>query len=126
MERFSRLERHHTYLLLTLIATAGYLISGYAALNYQRKDVIKAVLIVAAVFHFLMASLPLLILNKTANELISFYDKLVYTFIMMVLVMCRLTLSFAYGFINVRNNINIRSMPLRYSQLPFAIMDSVV
>lgn len=75
--------------------------SGYASLNYLRKDVIKAILILGAIFHFLIASLPLLILNKTANELISFYDKLVYTFIMMVLVMCRLTLSFAYGFINV-------------------------
>ncbi|CAD8160524.1 unnamed protein product [Paramecium octaurelia] len=101
IERFSRLERHHTYLLLSLVSTAGYLISGYASLNYLRKEVIKAILILGAIFHFLIAALPLLILNKTASDLITFYDKLVYTFIMMVLVMCRLTLSFAYGFINV-------------------------
>lgn len=29
------------------------------------------------------------------------FDKLVYTFIMMVLVMCRLLISFGYAFINV-------------------------
>ena len=86
---------------MSLVSTAGYLISGYASLNYLRKEVIKAILVLGATFHFLIAALPLLILNKTASDLITFYDKLVYTFIMMVLVMCRLTLSFAYGFINV-------------------------
>lgn len=75
--------------------------SGYAALNYLRKEVIRYILILGSIFHFLIAALPLLIYNKTASELLGFYDKLVYTFIMMVLVMCRLLLSFGYSFINV-------------------------
>lgn len=85
--------------------------------SIHRKVVIKCILIVAAFFHLLIAILPLMSLNKNASEILNLYEKLVYTIIMMVLVMCRMTLSFGFGFINVILNIYyyiglcIRSIP---------------
>ena len=45
--------------MLSTVATVGYLISGYASLNYNRKDVLKIVLGVSAMFNFLYAVFPI-------------------------------------------------------------------
>jgi hypothetical protein len=77
------------------------LISGYAALNYKRKDALKMVLCVSSLFNFLYAILPVIKLSTNAISLISFYDRLIHSVIMMILVMGRLVLSFGCGIINV-------------------------
>ena len=58
-------------------------------------------MILGGFFNFLIAALPLLMLNANSKEFIGLYDRLVYTLVMMILVMCRLTLSFGYAFIIV-------------------------
>lgn len=88
--------------MLATVATTGYLISGYASLNYNRKDVLKIVLGVSAMFNFLFAVFPIFQLSTNAIALMSFYDRLMHTIIMMILIMCRLILSFGCAFINVK------------------------
>ncbi|CAD8090910.1 unnamed protein product [Paramecium primaurelia] len=101
IDAFSRLDRQKTELLLSTVATVGYLISGYASLNYNRKDVLKIVLGVSAMFNFLYAVFPIFQLSTNAIALMSFYDRLMHTIIMMILIMSRLVLSFGCAFINI-------------------------
>jgi hypothetical protein len=66
--------------------------------------VVKYLLLVAAFFHFLIAIWPLLFLNKTTLEYMTTYDHLGYSLKFMVLVMCRLTMSFGFSFLIVHYN----------------------
>lgn len=59
------------------------------------------VLCVSSLFNFLYAILPVIKLSTNAISLISFYDRLIHSVIMMILVMGRLVLSFGCGIINV-------------------------